>query len=171
MNDTEYKQLKQKILDVNGLIAKLDPAIRGEVFGILKPYLSESEHDHGHPPKKDKGKKTTEQESSPEDVAGLIAAHPDGSPADNVVLITAHLYREYGTAPFTAAEIKQLGDSFGLTVPNRIDNTLKTSKRGGKKLFQQVGKEFKATVHGESVFKSEYHVTKGRKPRPVEEQS
>ena len=169
MNETEYKQLKRKILDVNALVAKLDPTIRAEVFALLKSYLLEADDSGGHTKRKEKKNPEQAHEgASSENVAALIAAHPNGTPAKNVVLIAAHLYSQYGTATFTTAEIQQLGDSFGLTVPNRIDNTLKTAKRSGKKLFQKVGKEFKPTVNGETVFRTDYNVTKGRKPRPTE---
>ncbi len=165
MDEAEYKLLKKKIVDVNALISKLDSTIRADAFALLKPYLTDDD-DISTLGKKSKTAKRSEAGHS--DASTLIAAHPNGSPADNVVLVAAYLYGEYGTEPLGASEVKQLGDRFGLTVPHRIDNTLRVAKRKGKKLFQKVGKH---TVTGEAHFKSEYKVTKGHKSRPVEVKS
>jgi hypothetical protein len=154
-----YKQLKKRILDVNVVVSTLDPAIRAQAFALMKPYLS-SQPNGGDSEEKAKLAEQ-EREAAPLDAAALTAP-TDGTPAENIVLIAAHLYSKYGTEPFTVAEVKKLGDDFGLTVPNRVANSLKTAKHCGKKLFQKVGKHFRPTVHGEATFRSEYRVTGGR---------
>jgi hypothetical protein len=89
VDDVRYEQLKKKILDVNAVVSKLDRAIRGEAFALMKPYLS-SRFDSRHSEAK---AKPVEQESKagPLPVAALVAAPTDGTPAENVVLIAAHL--------------------------------------------------------------------------------
>jgi hypothetical protein len=169
VDEAAYKRLKKKILDVNAVISKLDSAIRGDAFVLLRPYLTEDAEISLA--KKTSKAGTKQQHTDHSDATDLIQAHPDGSPADNVVLIAAYLYGKFGTQPFSASEIRQLGDSFGVTVPHRIDNTLRVAKREGKRLFQKVGKQFKPTVNGEAHFKTEYRVAKGHEPRPVEAES
>jgi hypothetical protein len=167
MNEATYKQLKKKIVEVNAVITKLDPAIKTDAFSLLKPYLREGQTLHAD----NKDEHTNQLGTVHGDAGTLISTHPDGSPADNVSLVAAYLYSQYGSTTFSPADIKELGDSFGLTVPNRIDNTLKAAKRGGKRLFQKVGKQFKVTVTGEAHFKTEYRVTKGSKSRSAEVES
>jgi hypothetical protein len=66
----------------------------------------------------------------------------------------------------TAKEAKEIADSVGITVPTRIDVTLKGAKRNQKSLLQNLGRgRFKPTVHGEKLFKESYKVTKGTKTK------
>src|SRR6266446_5487493 len=96
----------------------------------------------------------------------FFSAYNHDDPSDNVRLIAAYLYREHGVASFTTKEVKALAEEVGVTVPERIDMTLKQARKDGKNLFSSPSQgRFKATVHGEAYLKSEYKVKKGRKPK------
>ena len=84
------------------------------------------------------------------------------------MLLVAWLYGIYGVYPITAKEIKELGDSCGLVIPARPDNTMRKAKKNGKSLFSQQGKGWQLTVSGEMFLKEAYKVKKGNKPLPKE---
>lgn len=84
------------------------------------------------------------------------------------MVLVAWLYSQYGVYPITSKELKELGDSCGLTIPNRPDITLRQAKASGKNKFTQQGKGWKLTVSGELALKETYSVTKGTTPLPEE---
>ena len=86
---------------------------------------------------------------SPTELADFIKAYEHKKPADNVLLLAAWLYSTYGAYPITVKEIKELGDSCGLVIPGRPDNTMRQAKRNGKSLFNQQGRGWQPTVSGE----------------------
>ena len=85
-------------------------------------------------------------------------------PKNNVLLIVAWLYSQYGVFPITTKEIKDIGNSTGLVIPGRPDNTMRTAKKKGKNLFNQHGKGWRLTVSGETYLREIYSVKKGNKP-------
>jgi hypothetical protein len=61
------------------------------------------------------------------------------------------------------AEVNELAEDVGVTIPERVYMTFVNARRGGKSLFKKVGKAvFKPTVHGEAHFKETYKVKKGK---------
>jgi len=85
-------------------------------------------------------------------------------------LIAAWHYREFGVAPFSYKEIKELSDDAGLTIPDRLDMTLRNAQKEGKHSFTSAGRgKMKPTVHGEKRLKDTYHITKGNKKKPTED--
>ena len=96
----------------------------------------------------------------------MVAKHPDGRPSENVNLIAAHLYSQYGAQPFKLDDIRNKANEVGITIPTSLNMTLKQAKRKGKALYQHTGRnEYKPTVNGELYFKNTYHVKKGTKAR------
>ena len=84
------------------------------------------------------------------------------------MVLVAWLYSHYGAYPISPKEIQELGDSCGLVIPNRPDNTMRQAKCDGKGLFQQQGKGWRLTVSGELNMKNQFKVKKGNKPLPKE---
>jgi hypothetical protein len=107
---------------------------------------------------------SSQDQNAPSELAAFISSYDHKKPADNVMLLAAWLYSSYGGHPITAKEIKELGDSCGLVVPSRPDNTMRQAKNKGKSLFNQQGKGWQPTVSGEIYFKEHYKVKKGTKP-------
>jgi len=117
--------------------------------------------------------RTKRKEEPPADAGDLeaaleafIATIDSTKPADNAKALAAFHYSQYGKASFTTDDIQKLADDGGLTVPDRIDKTLKVAKVKNKALFKQDGRTFTPTVNGETFFKDTYKVTKGRRPKP-----
>jgi hypothetical protein len=161
MENSTFQERVIRLKEVNEVIEKLDPAIRGVAFSLLAGYVTGQPH-------KSTGDAPSADVSEPLTIE-LFAKYPDGKPSDNAVLIAASLYSQYGAQPFKLDEMRAIADSVGVTIPSSLDMTLKQAQRDGKALFQHTGRsEFKPTVSGEIYFKKTYQVTKGTKKRPVQ---
>lgn len=169
MNKEKIAEVQSKLREINETIAKLDPAIRSAAFEIMVPYYFGDQ-----PVQKSKGgdkakgnrEAPSEKEAGTSDLGAFIGDFEYDKPKDNVMLLVAWLYSQYGTYPVQAKEIKELADACGLVIPNRADNTMRGAKDKGKALFNQQGKGWKLTVSGELYMKNTYNVKKGNKPVP-----
>lgn len=167
MSGERLEEVKKKLLEMNEIVSNLDPAIRGSAFEILKSEYFDTPET---PPqqkaeKKEAAKKTNSQ---PNDLEKYLSTYQHKKPGDNVMLLAAWLYSNYGSYAITAKEIQDLGDTCGLITPKRCDNTMRQAKNKGKSLFNQQGKGWKPTISGELYFKETYGVTKGTKVLPEE---
>lgn len=168
MDEKTFKQLSEKLVQTGKLLEKLPSEVRLAAFELLKGYVTEmSTEDVGTQANMEEDKiKLKRQWKNKEDFFGVFT---HDKPADNVKLIAAYLYNEYGCDPFSVEEVKALSDDVGLTIPERIDKTLLVAKDKGKKLFTKTGKgKFKPSINGETYLKKTYNVTKGKKERPEE---
>jgi hypothetical protein len=158
-----FADVEERLLEINKVIAKLDPSIRVAAFDFLKPYVS-----GGALPSPDPKKGTTDHQPAG-DVSDLIQKHGDGKPHENVNLLAAIWFSEYGSNPFSLDYLRQQATSTGLTIPAKPNMTLIQAKEKGKKLYGPAGRGlFKPTVIGEAFFKTTYGVRKGTKPPPSE---
>jgi len=175
MDEATFKDRVKKLNEINKAIEKLDPAIRGQAFALLEDYIGAGKISRRRP----EGGKPTDQEEKEEDEAPLpdsddleaaleafVKPLDSSKPSENAKALAAFHYSQYGKTGFTADEIQQLADGGGLTVPDRIDMTLKVAKVKNKALFRQVGSTFTPTVNGETFFKDKYNVKKGKRPKP-----
>ena len=104
MDRKAFTDLAKRLEEVNGVVEKLDPAIRQDAFSLLKPYIDAvSVAPSG-------GGKTAEigSDSSPEEAALdlndaelFFTTHEGGKPAENAYLAAAYLYGQYGASPFS----------------------------------------------------------------------
>ena len=162
-------EIQSKLLEMNKLIAKLDPAIRAAAFDIMVPYYFEDKP-AARKTKEDKtkagGGTSSKEDVDVSDLGAFIENFEHAKPADNVMLLVAWLYSQYGTYPIQVKEIKELSDASGLVTPSRPDNTMRQAKDKSKGLFSQQGKGWKLTVSGELFVKNTYNVKKGNKSIP-----
>jgi len=172
MDKKDIGEIKSKLLEINQLISQLDPSIRASAFEVLAPYY----FSHIPPPPPARSGTGNPSAGSPGagsapdtcDLGEFISSFDSDKPADNVMLLVAWLYSNYGLYSIPPKEIKELGDSCGLIVPARPDNTMRQAKKNGKTLFSQQGKGWQPTVSGEMFLKETYKVKKGKKPVPKE---
>lgn len=169
MDEQEFKDRCRRLKEVNKVIAALDTAIREPAYAALEPYVTGQPSGKRTPPKHDSDRNGDEQEDTSNlDRDEFILAHHkrDDEPADNALLLTAWHYKEYGSEPFSYAEIKTLANDAGLTTPDRIDMTFKTAKAEGKSSFTPAGRgKVRPTVHGEKRLKDTYNIKKGTKKK------
>jgi hypothetical protein len=160
------EELKTKILEFNEFIKTLDPTVREAAFNVLCANIIS--------PGTASYSQTTSEALSPEltafgstdEIGSFISQYEHDKPKDNVMLLVAWLYSQYGSYPITAKEIKTLADEIGLIIPERADNTMRSAKHNGKTLFTQQAKGWKLTVAGELRLKDVYAVKKGTGQRP-----
>jgi hypothetical protein len=169
MDKKSIEEMKAKLLEISEFVAKLDPSMRAAAFEMLRPrYFSEKPlqktQDAENNDQSNAG--TATNKDSPTELADFIKAYEHKKPADNVLLLAAWLYSTYGVYPITVKEVKELGDSCGLVIPGRPDNTMRQAKKKGKSLFNQQGKGWQPTVSGEISLKETYKVKKGNKAIP-----
>jgi hypothetical protein len=157
MNASDFKQCVARLEELNGVIAKLDPAIRAESFGLLKAYVTGTMQPPQDLPSHAFG--VSQQEADQ-----LFTKFGSDKPAENVSLIAADFYARYGCEPFSQTDVRSTADAAGLIVPERIDKTLTSARRDGKALFHRVGRDrYKPTVGaGRSV--SQFSTTRKSTP-------
>ena len=166
MPTDKFQDTVKALAEINKEVAKLDPAIRAEAFLLLKDVY------FGKPGKTPKGPSEggeTMDDDQDEDEDGFFTKFDHDKPADNVLLITAWLYSNYGKCVITTSRVNSIADDKGLTIPANVSMTIKQAARNKKSLFTKSGKGWKVTVWGERYLKDTYQVKKGKKPCPTEE--
>ncbi|UYV13876.1 MAG: hypothetical protein NCW75_06200 [Phycisphaera sp.] len=167
MNDDRINDAKKKLGEINKVIAGFDDSIRAAAFEILVPlYFDDYESDEDtHRSKKDPAARGAT--SVPGDPATFFNKHDHDKPKDNVHLICAWIYSQYGVTPITPVDIREYANDAGLTIPDRPDNSMRTAKKDGKNLYRQKNSGWQLTVKGEAYANETYGVKKGNKPRPT----
>jgi len=168
LDERNFKERASRLKQVGTVIEGLPAEIRTAAFELLRDYISS---DSAPEKKKESAPaKTHTAGEGDDDREAFFSSFEHEKPADNVKLLAAYLYREYGAQPFKAEEIKKLGDDVGITVPGRVDMTMRQATAEGKKLFSSPARGmFKPTVHGEAYLKKQYSVKKGTKAKPQDE--
>jgi hypothetical protein len=157
-----FDEIQDRILEVNKVVSKIDPSIRVAAFDFLKSYISSGNLVTPAVPNR-----PAADEHSGNDEAALIQKHGDGKPHENVNLLAAMWFMEFGSHPFSLDYVRAKAISTGLTIPERPSMTLVQAKEKGKKLYGPSGRgNFKPTVVGEAFFKATYQVKKGTKTPP-----
>jgi hypothetical protein len=159
MDKDLYDKVVTRLMGVNEVVSKLDPAIRSEAFSILRPYVVAQAPQNGN------GSSISTSTLSP--IAGeseFFLKHQNEKPSENALAVAAFHYAEFGLAPIPPKAVQAIADRVGITVPARIDKTFEGACKDGKALFQKSGAgRFSPTVHGEAYFKAQYGVRKGTK--------
>ncbi len=160
MDKETFKERVGRLKEIDSIIKKLDSSIKEHSFKLLQNYITDIDLESGAG--------ANEINDDLEGKEKFFQQFDHKKPSDNVLLIAAYYYNQYGTASMSAKEIKEIADSVGITVPNRVDKTLDAAKRDKKSLFVSVGKgKYKPTVSAETFFKTTYKVKKGKKKNEV----
>jgi len=166
LNKKEFDERTSRLQEIGQIIEKLPIEIRGDAFSLLKAYVTKNASSGNDTSQAEQYIASDDNGDADSNEGGLFGKHTHDKPADNVRLAAAHLFEQYGSEPFTAAEIESVATDAGITVPSRIDMTLRVAKDDGKQLFMSAGKgKFKPTVHGEIYLKNTYKVKKGTNTR------
>ncbi|MDQ3934072.1 MAG: hypothetical protein M3340_05505 [Actinomycetota bacterium] len=188
MDEMQFKERVERIQEINNVVSKLDAAIRGEAFNMLKGYVT-GEDDATSPPKGGKGHATgaidgkratktpTKKPATPkgpvvaEPVDGedeLLEKHLSDADHENAMLAVAILYARHGRGPFKLAHITGVARQYNLNVPARLDMFFKSAKRGEAKalVIRKLADGWKIMPAGEAWLKETYGVKMGRSPLP-----
>lgn len=164
MDDKNFSDIASRLEEVGKVIAKLPTEIRLEAFGLLKPYVSKQVGGISGMSKPESS--GVESDNDGADDASLFSQFDHNKPSDNVRLITADLFQKYGSEPFAIEEIEKIAADAGITIPTRVDMTIRQATDGGKRLYVSCGNgSYKPTVHGETFLKTTYKVKKGKQIR------
>lgn len=162
MDQKEFDERASRLQEVGKFIEKLPAEIWGGAFELLKGYVSQQAATSAN--------SFANQQKDGGDEASIFSRFDHDRPSDNVRLIAAHFFQEYGSEPFSVEEVKAVAADAGITIPDRVDMTIAQAKDSGKQLFTRAGRgKFKTTVHGEAYLKSTYNVKKGTKNRDVDD--
>src|ERR1700722_15763530 len=163
MNEIILKERTKRLFEINKVIKQLDSTIRPAAFLLLQDYALIPATS-----KTEKQSPASKQHNGEEERTDFFSKFNHSKPSDNAFLLSAHYYSQYGASPFSLEEIETLANEVGVTIPERLDKTFLTDKRGGKSLFLRAGKgAFRPTVHGEAFFKNSYKVSKGTRQKPA----
>jgi len=162
------KNTKDKLSKINEFISTLDVELKTVAVNILLPLFFDDVEINN--PTSKSGIPNNGQNAS-DDESEFFNSFNHEKPAENVVMIAAWLYSQYGVYPISPDEVKEYATRLGITIAPRVDNTLRQASRDGKNLFRQVGKGWQPTLPAESFFKELYKVKKGNKPRPIIEEN
>jgi hypothetical protein len=180
MDEDEFKQVTQRLLDVDAVIKEVDPSLRDGAWEILRKYVAQEDPKDGSSTatqdKKRKRASGTGQRTKPkregsekvslppsdatEDV--LVEKFESLEDADNLSLAIAVVYKRYGRGPFKLSLIKSVASSLGLEIPKRPDMTLKSRKGNLRK--QEDG--WKIMPGGEKWLQETYGVERGKQTAP-----
>jgi hypothetical protein len=166
MNKKSLDDAEERLLEINKVIQQLDPSIRPGAFELLKSYVTTGGESLDSGEGEQRHLKSTGEDAG---LSSLMQKFQHDKPSDNVHLLAADWYRRYGSAPLGLDGMKSAAVDAGLTIPERLDMTLKSAKDGGKNLYQSAGRGlYKPTVTGELYLKKTYGVGKGTNvPTPV----
>ena len=167
MDDERIKDAKKKLADINKVVSGLDASIRAAAFEVLAPlYFDDYDAGGEGSDPGEKKARTRRAQTIPSNRETFFNQHDHDKPSDNVHLISAWFFSQYGVTPLTQADVRECADDAGLTIPERPDNTMRTAKKDGKNLYRQKSSGWQLTVKGEAYVKEMYNVKKGNKPRP-----
>jgi hypothetical protein len=179
MDESEFKQVTGRLLEVDSVIKEIDPALREGAWELLRPYVSgddpgPSGPPSGSKPRDQKPKQTRQTRSKPKN-SGKVSLPPSDNEedsliqkfesmedAENLSLTLAIFYKRYGRGPFELTLLKNLASSLSIEIPKRPDKTLQPRKANIRK--QEDG--WKITPAGEKWLQDTYGVTRGKQPLP-----
>jgi hypothetical protein len=166
--DVVDKEILKRMKEVEKAVATLDPAVRGEAFSMMRGYIlggaAASADDVGG----DEAGAT--RQATPRGAAAFLKKHEGEKDHENVLAVAAWWYSQYGNAWFDPnRDLRTIADAAGLTVPIRIDMTVRQIKRDGKPVFRKSGSTYSPTPSGERYLKTTFSVSKGTGTPPSNE--
>ena len=109
MDKKTFTEWSGRIAEIGKVLEKLPQEVRQEAFQLLKDYVTEQKIDAAQGRGGKAGKPASKVDGSRE---SFFASFTHDKPADNVKLIAAWFYREYGTDPFSRLqEIRERSSS------------------------------------------------------------
>ena len=161
------KNAVNKILEINGVIKSLEPALQEPASDVL---LSLAFGDILNEPNDQESVKIhPEKLRNLNALGGKIAierpeffeGHEHDRLKDNVHLIVAWFYSIYGLFPIETKLVRETAVQVGLMIPNRPDNTMRQAKCKGHSLYDHVGRGWQLSALGERYVQQRYEVKPG----------
>jgi hypothetical protein len=141
----EFDTAVRKIKKIDLIVRQLDESIRPLAFQML---ANATESDLSG------GKQTLPLAG----LASFAACHSSGTPAQNMLAMTAWIHLHDSDCLITPQKIKALANVCGLTVPRRPDCTLRYASHKGNRLFMRQGYGWQLTVYGSAYVTNAYGI-------------
>lgn len=155
------------ILEINGIIKSLDPALQERASDVLLRMafgnILSTQNSRGSTKSQSQYLKKFNVFDSkiPLDRPDFFAGHEHDRLKDNVHLIIAWLYSIYGLFPVETKLVRETAFQVGLLIPNRPDNTMRQAKCKGQSLYEHIGRGWQLSALGERYIQQRYEVTPG----------
>jgi hypothetical protein len=170
MKEIQFQRTVDRLKKVNEVVKELDPAIRGDAFALLVPYVNAAGGELGDDPEKasaNKGSGMKAKGSRPLDEETLVKEFESEKDHENALLAVAILYGRHGKGPFDLALVRAIADAHKLNIPDRPDKTFKVLKRDGSPVLRkQSDGSWKITQGGKNWLRKAYPVKRGKQPIP-----
>lgn len=161
------KNAVNKILEINGIIKSLDPALQERASEVLLKMAFGNILDVSNGQDSEKINSLASKKCNayggkvPIECPQFFVGHEHDRLKDNVHLIVAWLYSIYGVFPVETKLIRETAAQVGLIIPNRPDNTMRQAKCKGHSLYDHVGRGWQLTTLGERYVRQRYEVKPG----------
>ncbi len=159
------KNAINKILEINGIVKSLDPALQERASDILLKMAFGNlvqDNDQASTSKNRPQKFGISRTNATINRPVFFNGYEHDRLKDNVHLIVAWLYSRYGLFPVGTKLVRETADRIGLPIPNRPDNTMRQAKCKGQSLYQHIGRGWQLTPLGERYLHQRYEVKRGR---------
>ena len=159
------KNAINKILEINGIVKSLDPALQERASDVLLKMAFGNliqETTRASASRKHAQKIGIKRSDAIAKRPAFFNGHEHDRLKDNVHLIVAWLYSRYGLFPVETKLVRETAERMGLLIPNRPDNTMRQAKCRGKSLYQHIGRGWQLTPLGERYVHQRYKVKRGR---------
>ncbi len=154
----------EKLKEINKVVIELDPAIRLSAFQVLEPLYFENAI-------RGKGPGAEGSHNNPTaDFASFCQKFESDKQSENVHMIAAWLYSQYGVFPMTNEHLHAEADAAGVLISERADNIMRDAKdKDGRLMYVKKGEGWQLTARGKAYMLDTYNVRKGTKRRPMDE--
>ncbi len=158
-----------RMKEVEAAVKKLDPSVRAAAFAMMEEYIL-SDDGSASSVESVRGGAKRSPASRPGSATAFMKRHESEKDHENVLAAAAWWYSQYGNAWFEPnKDLRAIADQAGLTVPVRIDMTIRQLKRDDKPVFRKSGTRYSPTPKGERFLRRQFNVTKGSGTPPVED--
>ena len=156
MNDKENID-DEELFEISKILSDLVPEIRLQVFKKRAPQYFEEKTEK------------VEEISTEGDESEFFNKHRSEKRADNVHLIFAQDYSQFGNRLLKLKHFKEKGKKWRLKMPNDIGDTLSYSTTNNNKTYCfKKGKGYQLTIRGEDFVEKKFNVIRGNKEPPPE---
>lgn len=141
-----------------------------ELIGYLSNKITAQKVEYKKAENGNSTSKTPKVDMMSNDLEEFALGFNSEQPSENVHMLAAYHYSQYGSEPVSFKEIKEMADSVGVLIPNRPGMTLKNAQKDGNSLFKPTTRgHVKPTIHGQKYFNDQFKVTKGNLKKEVSE--
>src|SRR5437899_2650712 len=105
MSTEKVEEVKRKLKELNSIVATLDPALRDRALDELWPSYF-PDHHGGGPSTPAAKREVSPKAADTSSAEAFFTSFEHKKPSENVLMIVAWLYSQYGVFPISAARVR-----------------------------------------------------------------